>query len=320
MSIFRGFAVYTAIIGIISVLVLLYQLNLPTPKAKPIAYPAENPYQDTIAASGIIESVDRNIAIGVPQPGLVMALYVDIWSLVKKDQPLFQIDNRELIAQLLSQKANVKVSEANLNRLKDQLARLESVKDIRAISQDELITKQNDVHVAEAQLDFSIAQLGQTQLLIERLTVRSPKDGIILQNNIRVGEFVSTNMTAMVLGNIDHLQVRADIDEQNAPQFRPDSPATAFPKNNTTLAIPLKFDRIEPYVIPKRSLTGASDERVDTRVLQVLYTFQIPDDFRIYVGQQVDVFIKKAKEPHKADQSPLPQQATSETEEKHESP
>ena len=67
--------------------------------------------------------------------------------------------------------------------------------------------------------------------------------------------------------------------------------ATAFPRNNTSLAIPLKFSYIEPYVIPKRSLTGASQERVDTRVLQVIYQVEQPLEFPLYIGQQVDVFI-----------------------------
>jgi HlyD family secretion protein len=46
-------------------------------------------------------------------------------------------------------------------------------------------------------------------------------------------------------------------------------------------------------VIPKKSLTGDSTERVDTRVLQVLYTFD-PGDKPIYLGQQMDVFIETA--------------------------
>jgi len=50
--------------------------------------------------------------------------------------------------------------------------------------------------------------------------------------------------------------------------------------------------RIEPYVIPKKSLTGDNTERVDTRVLQVIYRFERPS-FPIYAGQQVDVFIER---------------------------
>jgi hypothetical protein len=50
--------------------------------------------------------------------------------------------------------------------------------------------------------------------------------------------------------------------------------------------------RIEPYILPKKSLSGESTERVDTRVLQIIFRFQNPD-FPVYVGQQMDVFIQK---------------------------
>ena len=56
----------------------------------------------------------------------------------------------------------------------------------------------------------------------------------------------------------------------------------------------LRFVRIEPYVVPKRSLTGDSLERVDTRVLQVIFEFDRPP-WPVYVGQQVDVFIQRPR-------------------------
>jgi hypothetical protein len=52
----------------------------------------------------------------------------------------------------------------------------------------------------------------------------------------------------------------------------------------------LDFVRVEPYVVPKRSLTGDNTERIDTRVLQVIYKVKDPGD-NLYVGQQVDVFV-----------------------------
>jgi hypothetical protein len=62
----------------------------------------------------------------------------------------------------------------------------------------------------------------------------------------------------------------------NAPLVVPGSPAVAYLKGFTDKAIPLRFDRIEPYIVPKRSLTGENRERVDTRVLQVIYRFDRP--------------------------------------------
>jgi hypothetical protein len=48
--------------------------------------------------------------------------------------------------------------------------------------------------------------------------------------------------------------------------------------------------RFEPFVVPKKSLTGDSTERVDTRVLQVIYQIE-NGNLPLFVGQQMDVFI-----------------------------
>jgi hypothetical protein len=100
----------------------------------------------------------------------------------------------------------------------------------------------------------------------------------------------------ILLGDTETLQVRADIDEVNAPLVMPGSAAVAYLKGYTDKAIPLTFDRIEPYIVPKRSLTGENRERVDTRVLQVVYRFEKPA-FSVYVGQQVDVYIERSGNP-----------------------
>ena len=68
-------------------------------------------------------------------------------------------------------------------------------------------------------------------------------------------------------------------------------PAKAYPRGNNRQSIPLSFVRVEPYVIPKRSLTGENTERVDTRVLQVIYEVGSTDQ-PLFVGQQMDVFIE----------------------------
>jgi hypothetical protein len=86
------------------------------------------------------------------------------------------------------------------------------------------------------------------------------------------------------------------VDEQNAPLVVKGAPAVAYLKGDTKNAIPLRFTRIEPFVVPKKSLTGDSTERVDTRVLQIIFEFDRPAT-PVYVGQQMDVFIRRPAEP-----------------------
>jgi len=142
--------------------------------------------------------------------------------------------------------------------------------------------------------DGRIDRTETKQVQLERRTVVAPRAGRILQVNVRPGEYASATpkSAALILGDVKHLQVRADVDEQNAPRLQPGQTATAYVKGDTTQPIELSFVRIEPYVVPKVSLTGASTERVDTRVLQVIYSFERPQDHPVYVGQQVDLFVK----------------------------
>jgi hypothetical protein len=85
--------------------------------------------------------------------------------------------------------------------------------------------------------------------------------------------------------------VRVDIDENDAWRIAHGAKARANARGNPDLAVSLTFERIEPLVVPKRSLTGDATERVDTRVLQVIFSFERGEK-PLYVGQQMDVIIE----------------------------
>jgi len=80
------------------------------------------------------------------------------------------------------------------------------------------------------------------------------------------------------------------VDEHEGWRVRPGANAEGHVRGNAELKTPLRFVRFEPFVIPKKSLTGDSTERVDTRVLQVIYRVE-REDLPLFIGQQLDVFI-----------------------------
>jgi hypothetical protein len=104
----------------------------------------------------------------------------------------------------------------------------------------------------------------------------------------------------MLLGIVKTLHVSVDMDEIVAWRLDPAARAVANVRGNSKMSTPLHFVRIEPYVVPKRSLTGDSMERVDTRVLQVIYSFDPSSLKNVYVGQQMDVFIEDLSAAHSA--------------------
>src|SRR5262249_52001235 len=150
-----------------------------------------------------------------------------------------------------------------------------------------------DKEVARAQVEQTRAQVEQTEIELQRLEVQALVDGEVLQGNVRPGEYVGPppNQALIVLGSVQRLHVRVDVDEHDIPRFRPGTPARAMLRGDPRQEFALRFVRVEPYVIPKKSLTGDNTERVDTRVLQVIYAIADPG-VRVYVGQQLDVYIE----------------------------
>lgn len=242
--------------------------------------------------------------------------------------------------------AKIKEAEANRRDLKQTYDRLANAAAASpgSVSGDELARRKLAVEVADAQVERvkadlrlwlkgtwepdrkiaaaavaqADAQLKQTAIELERLTVTAPTfrwkamtgpDGRptevpddadveykVLQVNVRPGEYVGNTpaQALVVLGYVGKLHVRVDLDENDIARFDTKFTGVAKPRGNPDASYPLTFVRVEPYVVPKKSLTGGNTERVDTRVLQVIYALD-PKGQQLYVGQQMDVFLN-AKE------------------------
>lgn len=188
---------------------------------------------------------------------------------------------------LTGRRAAAQAAEARLNRAKADLKLLEAG------------TWKPDLEIAKNEVRQAEARAGQVRVDLDRLSARAPVDGTVLQVNVRPGEFAPSGVTAeplALMGATNTLRVRVDVDENDAWRFDPGAKATASVRGNSELRTGLTYEYVEPYVIPKRSLTGAAAERVDTRVLQVVYSFK-RESLPVYAGQQVDVFIEDQGPP-----------------------
>ena len=224
--------------------------------------------------------------------------------------------------------ARVNEAVANLDDVKVQMEMAEALQDPRAMSREELSKRRHAVAAAEARLAQANADLTElkagtwkpdlevaradvasaqaavraAEVEIDRAVVRSPVDGKLLQCTIRPGMYAQAGVLAdplMVVGNIAPMNVRVDVDENDAWRVTRSARAIAYVRGNRSLSTWLKFDHFDGYVIPKKSLTGDTTERVDTRVLQVIYSMQ-DNTLPVYVGQQMDVSIEAADTPRDA--------------------
>jgi HlyD family secretion protein len=156
-----------------------------------------------------------------------------------------------------------------------------------------------DRDIARSVVGKAESEVARIETELDRLVVRSLVAGRVLQVNVRPGEFVGAppGQPLVIVGNIDRLHVRVDIDEFDIPRFSSAAKASAVPRGSLQERYPLEFVRVEPFVVPKKSLTGDNTERVDTRVLQVIYVCDPGDRPPLFVGQQVEVYIEAAAPP-----------------------
>jgi HlyD family secretion protein len=184
------------------------------------------------------------------------------------------------------------------HQLEESQAQLSQVK--AGAWQYDLAEAQAGIKEAKASIQATHAQLADIQTQLGQAVVKAPKAGKVLQLNVHLGETYQLMMPgktdqqgAVLLGDTRQLQVRVDVDEVMASEVTPNMPAMAFVKGNSRLQFPLEFERIAPFMVPKRSLAGTTAERNDVRVLQVIYRFLPPNGFTVYPGQQVEVYLQK---------------------------
>ena len=304
---FKYFSLLVALAGIGFAVSLVQRQKITPPTPPPAVEPSAAPYADSIGARGIVESVNENVRIAPSLAGLVSLVPVKVGDEVRAGDLLMQQDTRDADAQVAVQAANVESIQASILEAEvaladrqDQFDRIERLGENRVVSVDEkqrtvfaLRAAKTRVESRRTDLASAHALLARSKVQRELLLVRAPRDGTILQVNIRAGEYTEPRASdpPILLGQTSAFQLRADVDEDNAPRVRGGCQAVAFIKGQREDAVELRFVRIEPYILPKRSLTGESSERVDTRVLQVIFSFERPKT-PVYVGQQMDVFLK----------------------------
>ncbi len=284
------------------------------PTEQPARATGELANSPRVAGAGVVEPSSELIDIGTAISGLVTDLRVAPGDFVEAGQPLFVVDQRsararlsEAAAAIAEARAAIRDAEANSATAQRQLALYAELDDPAAVSRAEVIRAEGEASAATTRLELARARLtaaqavaGSARTELERLTVRAPIAGEILAVNIRPGEFVSTmggsGEPFIRMGETRPLHIRIDVDEDEATRVERGVKALVSPRGDAANQVEASFVRAEPLIVPKRSLTNSAAERVDVRVLQLIYA--LPDEARgaFTVGQQVDAFIPAVSE------------------------
>lgn len=227
--------------------------------------------------------------------------------------------------------AQVIAAQASLKTASDELSKQKAAydSDSRSISKDALDSAVNAETLAAANLEIARKQRDLTKAgawifdirnqerqtealdksfrasmaLLSKYTLRSPADGVVLSINSMVGNYVSPQggyesysqqmNPVLILGAPQtSLHVRCYVDEILLPRLPSSREMKAqMSIRGSNIKIPLTFVRVQPFVSPKIELSDERQERVDVRVLPVIFRFEKPANLNLYPGELVDVYI-----------------------------
>ena len=171
-------------------------------------------------------------------------------------------------------------AQENLDRQRARLRKLESEFGTPLPTQ-----KEGDLEVARSELQLSVAQL-------EKLTIRAPIAGTVLQVNVKVGEVAgpTASQPLILLGDLSRLRVRAEVDEHDVGKIAPGGEvvvrADAFRGREFTG----KVASIAPIVRLGRISSPESGHLTDFSVNEVLVQLDNPGP--LLVGLKVDVYFR----------------------------
>ena len=228
--------------------------------------------------------------------------------------------------------AQVVLADSNLKMARDQRDKDRASYDIdpKSISRDALDTAEDAVNQAAAGLgvarkQYELINAGAWSYDIEnqekqfealrqayeaanalllKYSVKAPIDGVVLSVNAAVGSYVSSQGAydpyteafdqLVIMGPPqDHLAVRCYVDEILVSRLPSKWHIVAqMSIAGSDIKVPLEFVRVQPYVSPKIELSNERQEKVDLRVLPVIFRFE-KQDIPVYPGQLVDVYIGK---------------------------
>ena len=259
--------------AVLLVVALLWWNLSPAAVAQFVTAPVEEgELRRIVTATGTLDAT-LNVEVGSQLSGQIAELLVDFNDVVEKGQPLARLDQRTFLARVAEARATVEMAEAEiavlgapienarvkLQAATNELKRKETLHD-RQISpavavedaQTKVSTAKADLQRAEAELAMAVATLPQkkaeleiAEIDLDRATIRSPIDGVVVGRKVNQGQTLATTLEAKTLfiiaGDLRQMEIDAKLDEADIGKIQVDQEATfsvdAYPGREFTARV-----------------------------------------------------------------------------------
>ncbi len=181
-----------------------------------------------LSITGTIVSNNQKM-IGARYMGYVKKINFDIGDTVKREDTLFELESAEF--DIMKEQADLGLEQAEImvNMYRTRMERIKKERSIlrklkkkggRAMPDlDDMDSVADNVEAglaaAQKMVENMSVKVKQIATISDYLEVKAPNDGIIVQKRIRVGDLVMPGMLAMLIVDLKHLEIDAQIAESD---------------------------------------------------------------------------------------------------------
>ena len=169
-----------------------------------------------VTATGQLNPV-VNVQVGSQISGMIQKLFVDFNSRVTAGQVIAQIDSATYRAALRQAEGEVANARAALELARVKAARAAELRAKDLIPQADDDQARADLHQAEAAVAIREAVVQKARVDVDRCTIVSPIDGIVISRNVDVGQTVAASLSAptlfVIANDLTKMQINANVAE-----------------------------------------------------------------------------------------------------------
>ena len=178
-----------------------------------------HPMSGGVTASGVLMPREE-AAVSSELPGYqVSKVYVDVQAWVRQGQPLVQLDDALLRAQIAQQAATTAQAQDAAKRVADL--------DTAGVLSGE------DISQRRFQAQAAVAALNNLKVRAARMTIRAPVSGLVMERMVRPGDISSSTVMFRIIRD-GLVEVEAQVPEADLGKIKVGDPAQAvLPDGNT---------------------------------------------------------------------------------------
>lgn len=152
--------------------------------------------------------------------GYITKIAFDEGAELRRGDPLIEIDDREYKAALNRAEADVRRAQARASKAARELERARKLVAVRAVSGEELDTRQSELEQAQADVAASAAAAAQARLNLEFTKITAPIDGRVGAAMITLGNLVDPSAVLTTMVSLDPIHVWFDGDERTFLRYQ----------------------------------------------------------------------------------------------------